>query len=142
MTWDYSDEHYPQIDIKDNHVAGLSLWLEKIAELTSHYKGDWNVLVADLWPNDKMSRLIGHVQMRDVAVGYDTGYRVCAYLEKGGIIGYKGDDKPLIQKWLTAAAATPKTQDVLKTLAKTHPFDIRLTEHGEGKIDDAIKVDF
>ena len=85
---------------------------------------------------------IGHVQMRDVAVGYDTGYRVCAYLSGGGIIGYTGDDKPLIQKWLTAAAATPKTQSVLTELAKTHPFDIRLTDHGEGKLDDAIKVKF
>jgi hypothetical protein len=95
-----------------------------------------------MWPNDNMTRLIGHVQMRDVAVGYDTGYRVCAYLEGGGIIGYKGDDKPLIQKWLTAAAATPKTQAILKTLAENNAFDIRLIDHGEDKIDKAIKIDF
>lgn len=142
MTWDYSDEHYPQIDIKHDHIAGLSLWLEKIAELSSQYKGEWNVLIADMWPNDPMTRLIGHVQMRDVAVGYDTGYRVCAYLSGGGIIGYKGDDKPLIEKWLTAAANAPKTRILLKTLAEKNTFDIRLTDHGEGKIDDAIKIEF
>lgn len=142
MTWDTSDEHYPQIDINDDHVAGLSLWLEKIAEMSSHYKGEWNVLIADMWPNDRMTRLIGHVQMRDVSVGYDTGYRVCAYLEGGGIIGYKGDDTPLIEKWLTAAAATPKTRGLLKALAENNAFDIRLTDHGEGKIDEAIKIDF
>ena len=80
--------------------------------------------------------------MRDVAVGYDTGYRVCAYLSGGGIIGYKGDDKPLIEKWLSAAASAPETQGLLKTLSGKNTFDIRLTDHGAGKIDDAVKIDF
>jgi hypothetical protein len=142
MKWDYSDEHYPQIFIKDDHVAGLSLWLEKIAELSSQYKGDWNVLIADMWPNEDMTRLIGHVQMRDVGVGYDIGYRVCAYLENGGIIGYKGDDKPLIQKWLAEAASTAKTQATLKALMLKNAFDIRLTDHGEGPIEKALKIKF
>ncbi len=94
------------------------------------------------WPNEGMDRLIGHVQMNDVAVGYDTGYRVCAYIENGGIIGYKGDDRPLMKTWLEAAVQTEKTRSVLKTLAKTNPFEIRLTSYGENPISEAIKIKF
>jgi len=43
MTWDYSDDHYPQIRLNDFHVAGLAKWLEKIADLAPHYEGAWNV---------------------------------------------------------------------------------------------------
>jgi len=92
MTWDYSDDHYPQIRLNDFHVAGLAKWLEKIADLAPHYEGAWNVMIADIWPNDNYSRLIGHVQMDDVSVGYDTGYRVCAYLSGGGIAGHKSSN--------------------------------------------------
>ena len=134
MTWDLSDAHYPQINIKTDHVADLSKWLAKIAELTAQYEGDWNVLICDIWPNDRMSRLIGHVQMDDVAIGYDTGFRVCAYVKDGGIEGDEGNDLPRFEDWLTAAAKTDKTQKLLRDLDKKNPFEIRLTEYGSNPI--------
>ncbi len=140
MTWDYSDDHYPQIRFSDNHVAGIAKWLEKIVELAPQYKGAWNVMIADIWPNDNYSRLIGHVQMDDVSVGYDTGYRVCAYLSGGGIVGDSGDDSPLIMDWLNQAVKTPNTQKTLETLNRTHPFDIRLTICGDNPISAAPKI--
>jgi len=134
MTWDYSDDHYPQIRLNDFHVAGLAKWLEKIADLAPHYEGAWNVLICDIWPNDRMSRLIGHVQMDDVAIGYDTGFRVCAYVKDGGIEGDEGNDLPRFEDWLTAAAKTDKTQKLLRVLNKKNPFEIRLTEYGSNPI--------
>ena len=142
MTWNLLDAQYPQISINDNHVAELAKWLEKIAELAPQYKGEWNVMIGDIWPNDNMSRLIGHVQMNDVAVGYDTGYRVCAYLHGGGIVGNSGNDRPLIKKWLTEAAANTQTNKTLKALASTNPFEIRVTMWGDNPISDAPKVGF
>ncbi|WP_299948022.1 hypothetical protein [uncultured Microbulbifer sp.] len=91
MNWELSNVDYPQIDIKQNHVEGLSMWIEKIAELALTYGGVWSTMVVDLWPNDNYSRLIGHVHMKDVAIGYDTGFRVCVYLENGGTKGDSGN---------------------------------------------------
>ena len=145
MTWKLTDAHYPQIDIHSDHAAGIGTWLEKITELAPQYEAAWNVLIADLWPNEGMSRLIGHVQMNDVAVGYDTGYRVCAYLENGGIVGHRvhnGDDIPLIQKWLSEAVKHPKTKTALSALSQTNPFEIRLTLCGYSPIDEGIKIAF
>lgn len=142
MTWDESDLHYPQIKIDNNHVEGLSKWLEKIATMAPAYEGDWNVLIADIWPNDNYSRLIGHVQMSDVAIGYDTGYRVCAYLSQGGIVGDYGDDTDLIKQWLQDAASNPQTNKALSTLNQSNAFDIRLTSCGYGAIKSAPKVSF
>jgi len=140
MDWDLSDIHYPQLEIKQNHVDGLSAWLEKIAELAVDYDGEWNVLIADLWPNDNRSRLIGHVQMKNVEIGYDTGYRVCAYLENGGIDGESGDDIPLVKEWLTSALAIERTNSKLRKLAQKNPFEIRLSIWGEGEISSAIEI--
>lgn len=142
MNWDLSGKDYPQIEIKKNHCDGLSAWLEKIAELAESYGGEWNVLVADLWPNENMSRLIGHVQMNNVDIGYDTGFRVCAYLENGGIEGDAGDDIPLIRAWLKSAVAMQKTNNKLTDLAQKNPFEIRLSSWGEGEISDAIAIEF
>ncbi len=142
MEWDLSDKDYPQIEIRQDHVNGLSAWLEKIAELALIYGGEWNVLVTDLWPNDSRSRLIGHVQMKNVAIGYDTGYRVCANLENGGIVGDSGDDIPLIRKWLKSAVAEEKTSSKLGKLAQKNPFEIRLSSWGEGKISSAVEIRF
>jgi len=142
MEWNTQEDDYPQIDINDDHIAGLSLWLEKIAELTHIYDGEWNVLIADLWPNDNYSRLIGHVQMANVAIGYDTGFRVCAYLKNDGIVGDSGDDRPLIRQWLKVAAANTKTKAILTELNQSNPFEIRLSEHGSGPINKAIKIEY
>lgn len=72
MKWNLSETDYPQIDIAVQHIGGLAAWFEKILDLAPNYTSPWNVLIADLWPNGDMSRLIGHVQMDDVSVGYDT----------------------------------------------------------------------
>jgi hypothetical protein len=142
MKWDLTDVSYPQIDLMADHVDGLSLWIEKIAEMAVEYGGEWNTLVADLWPNDNYSRLIGHVQMNDVEIGYDTGFRVCAYLKNGGIKGDSGDDMPLIKDWLTSSVEKLATKTVLNRLFDTNEFDIRLSCWGDGDLGDAIRIEF
>lgn len=142
MNWDLSLEDYPQIYLHEAHIDGLSSWIEKILELTSIFPGSWNVLVADLWPNQEMSRLIGHVQMNDVAIGRDTGFRVCAYLENDGIEGDEGDDIPLINQWLSNAVLKESTNVKLQSNAKSNPFEIRLTCWGEGEIKDGIQINY
>ena len=142
MTWNLSEEDYPQIKIHEHHVLALSSWIEKILELTSVFPGAWNVLVADLWPNNGRSRLIGHVQMNDVAIGYDTGFRVCAYLEDNGIKGDEGDDIPLVKQWLSDAVLQEQTKIKLQSITKSNKFEIRLTCWGEGKIKDGIQIKF
>jgi len=142
MTWNLSEEDYPQIKIHENHVLALSSWIEKILELTSVFPGAWNVLVADLWPNNGKSRLIGHVQMNDVAIGYDTGFRVCAYLEGNEIKGDESDDIPLVKQWLSDAVLQEQTKIKLQSITKSNKFEIRLTCWGEGKIKDGIQIKF
>ncbi len=130
--------NYPHAD----HVAGLSLWVSKILEMTDHYDKPWNVLIADLWPNYGRSRLIGHVQMDDVAVGYDIGYRVCAYLQSPSMAYENGDDLPLMTQWLTAAVARPELQAQLRAAAARNPFHMRLTHWGQNPISAAIEIPF
>ena len=142
MNWDLSEEDYPQIEIHENHIDGLSSWIEKILDLTSKFPGSWNVLVADLWPNQEMSRLIGHVQMSGLAIGYDTGFRVCAYLENDGIEGDEGDDIPLVNQWLLSAVSKESIHAQLKGIAMSNPFEIRLTCCGEGEVKDGIQIKF
>jgi len=142
MKWDLTDLAYPQIDIHQDHIEGLSKWVNKIAQLASEHGGEWNVLVGDLWPNEPDSRLIGHVQMSNVAVGYDTGFRVCAYLENGGIVGDSGDDLPLIREWLTEAVAASETNSILNKLADENEFRIQLTKWGEGDLEGDSAIAF
>lgn len=142
MKWNTLDPGYPDIDIHDNHVAGLEIWLEKIVEYSLIYKGDWNVLVADLWPNSDQPRLIGLVQMDDMAIGYDIGFRVIANLENGGLQLDSQDDRPIIGKWLTEAVAREDAQKALRHLHSINPFKIHLTVWGEGKINDAPEIKF
>ena len=142
MKWDLSEENYPQIEITENHVVGLAEWLNKIVELIPKYEGDWNVLIADLWPNEYKDRLIGHVQMSDVATGYDTGFRVCAYLSNGGIVGDIDVDAEIVKKWLEQSVKELNASVVLKNLSKGKPFEIRLVEEGYSKIDQAIEIKY
>ena len=111
-------------------------------ELALIYDGEWDTLVADLWPNDNYSRLIGHVQIKNEAIGCDTGFRVTAYLENDGIEGDSGDDIPLIKKWLKSAVLHEETQNKLAKRFKENTFEIRLSSWGEGNINDAIKIEF
>ncbi len=132
--WQMGDPTYPEIEIDHDHVAGLSQWLEKMAELAVKHGGEWNLFVADLWPNDAMSRLIGHVQKSDVAIGYDTGFRVCAYLSKGGIIGDKDgghQDLALAKKWLEQALQNETTQKAIKKLHDSNAFNFKLSAWGD-----------
>ena len=140
--------NYPEITINQKQIAGLAEWLMKIIEKSTP-TGDadeaWNALIADLWPNDGMCRLIGHVQMNDVAIGYDTGFRVCAYLSGGGIVGGNNDEKadiPLIQSWLEAAVKSEPLRSRLGRRAGQNPFKIRLTFEGVGAVDNAIEIKF
>lgn len=146
MNWDISEADYPQIKIGADHVIGLSSWLLKIIEMTTteHSSGPWNVIVCDIWPNDRMSRLIGHVQMNDVRIGYDTGFRVCAYLTGGGIQGDVDDkdDIPCIKNWLEAATARPEVKAKLQAAAEANPFDIRLSSWGDGDLRQITKIAF
>lgn len=139
-----TEADYPQITIKTDPIAGLTVWLEKILDCskTDLSKGPWNVVIADLWPNDGMSRLIGHVQMDDVSVGYDTGYRVCSYVSDARMEYYEGDDLPLFKSWLEEAVKTPALQDKLHAVAEANSFEIRLTHYGENPIRDAIRIPY
>lgn len=140
--WDLSEADYPQIKVFDHHVSGLSCWVEKIIELAQEHDGTWDVLLADLWPNDGRSRLIGFVQMKDAAIGRDIGFRVCAYLENNGIEGDTGDDIPLVREWLIKAALKRSTRKKLHKISKSNPFEIRLTCWGFGKVSDGIEIKF
>ena len=142
VIWKLSEPDYPQIKLTENHVIGISAWVEKILELAPNYDQPWNVLLADLWPNDKRSRLIGHVQMKDQAIGHDTGFRVCAYLENAGIEGDTGDDIPLVTEWLGKAVLEQSTQKKLRILSKSKPFEIRLTCWGGGNVGEGIEIKF
>lgn len=142
MKWNLSEADYPQIDIAVQHIGGLAAWFEKILDLAPNYTAPWNVLIADLWPNGDMSRLIGHVQMDDVSVGYDTGYRVCAYLTGDRMVYDSGDDRDLVNQWLNAAVATPQLQTKLRSVCATNPFHIRLIHWGENPISEAIEIAF
>lgn len=141
-------QNYPEITINQKHIAGLAEWLMKIMQKSAPTGGTdepWNALIADLWPNDGMGRLIGHVQMNDVAIGYDTGFRVCAYVSGGGIVGGNQDEKadiPLFQSWLEAAVKSEPLRPRLRRRAEDNPFKIRLTFEGMGAVDNAIEIVF
>ena len=140
---DTSDGSYFMGDIRSDYAAGLAQWLAVVAQTALNRGGNWNVLVADLWPNDtNYCRLIGHVQMDDVAVGYDTGFRYSAELHDWDKAGVSADSLPQIEKWLKAAVQQPTTLTALRTANEQNPFDLRLTIYGEGDIRDAIKIDF
>lgn len=139
LKWNESELDYPRIELSENHVLGLSAWMEKILELTSIHDGAWDILIADLWPNEGRSRLIGHVQMSNVPFGHDTGFRVCANLKNSGIEGDTGDDIPLVNEWLKQAVLTKSTQRKLQALSKIHDFDLCLTCWGA---DEGIKIKF
>lgn len=147
MQWDLSELDYPQITINSDHAFGNSMWLAKVIEMTdtAQSKGPWDVLICDIWPNDAYSRLIGHVQMSDVSVGYDTGFRVCAYISKGGIIGDTDggkSDTNLIKTWLDAAAQSDLVKAALTNRQTHHAFEIHLTSWGDGPIDKTPKITF
>ena len=130
MDWDYSMENYPQIYVRENHVAGLSMWLEKILDETIERYGEWNVLIAELWPYGTGTRVIGFVQMKDDPIGCDIGFRVCAYLENCGIVGNTTRDVTMAEELLSKAAAALKTKKIISELNKENPFDIKVTMMG------------
>ena len=140
--WDLKAPHNPHLWFTGHPTLGLSAWLEKIVEMTSKYDGPWNVLIADLWPNDEASRLIGHVQMDNVSVGYDTGYRVVVHLSDESMSHNQGDDRTIIEKWLREAVQIPQTQAMLRAKFKQNPFQIRLTHWGYNPIIEATQIRF
>ena len=140
---DTDDGSYFIGDIKSDYAAGLAQWLVVIAQTALKRGGSWNVLVADLWPNDvNYCRLIGHVQMDNVAVGYDTGFRFSAELHHWGKAGIKADSLPQIEAWLKEAVKVPTTRDALRSANAQNPFELRVTSWGAGDIKEAIKIDF
>ena len=134
MEWDLSDEHFPDIEIKENHIYALSKWIEKILEMSKNYDGEWNVLIADEWPNEPYTRLIANLQKKEEAVGNDIGYRVIAYLENGGI-KCDHDNRPLIKKWLEEAVKLEDTKNILDAMNQENPFEIRLTIYADESSD-------
>ena len=130
MDWDYSMENYPQLYVRENHVAGLSMWLEKILDETIERCGEWNVLIAELWPYGTGTRVIGFVQLKDDPIGCDIGFRVCAYLENCGIVGNTARDVTMAEELLSKAAAALKTKKIISELNKENPFDIKVTMMG------------
>lgn len=142
------DSYYPEITVNKDHIAGLAEWLMKILEKSEPTGEDdepWNTLVADIWPNDRSCRLIGHVQLEDDAIGHDTGFRVCAYLSEGGIVGGNEDDEadiPLINSWLNAAVSSEPLRSRLSQRADQNPFKIRLSLEGIGPLVETIEIKF
>ncbi|MFS1525430.1 hypothetical protein ACL7TT_15175 [Microbulbifer sp. 2304DJ12-6] len=80
--------------------------------------------------------------MKDVAIGYDTGFRVCTYLENGGIKGDSGNNMPLINKWLNIAVASERANIKLNNLAQKNLFEICLSNCGEGELNDAVNIEY
>jgi len=140
MEWDLSDKNFPDVEIKENHVYALSKWIEKILEMSKNYEGEWDVLIADEWPNEPYTRLIGNLQKRVDAVGSDIGFRVIAYLENGGI-KCDADNRPLIKRWLEEAMKLKDTKSMLETTVQENPFEIRLTIYADEN-SDHISVSF
>ena len=140
---DGNDGSYYIGEVTSDFAPALAQWLVAIAQKALERGGEWNVLVADLWPNDvDFCRLIGHVQMDDVAVGYDTGFRICASLLDWKKAGVKADSLPQVEAWLKEAVQMPSTRDALRNACVQNPFELRVTSYGEGDIREAISIDF
>lgn len=130
-------------DLKTDYANGLAQWLVVIIQTAISRGGEWNALIADLWPNcENYCRLIGHVQMDDVSVGYDTGFRYSAELIDWDKAGVKADSLPQIEAWLQQAVQVPATRDALRKAHAQNPFELRVTTYGAGKIKEAIRIDF
>lgn len=140
---DGNDGSYYIGNVTSDYATALAQWLVAISQKALERGGDWNVLVADLWPNDvDYCRLIGHVQMDDVAVGYDTGFRICASLLDWDKAGVKADTLPQIEAWLKEAVQVLSTRDALRAAHAQNPFELRVTMYGDGDIRKSIKIDF
>lgn len=136
MEWNLSEKDYPIVKISESYKEGLSEWLARILELAQEHGGKWNVLIADLWPNEGHSRLIGHVQKKEDDLGLDTGYRVCARLSGesiGGEESYEADFDFLESILLESIDMSP-AKEIIDTVNSVNPFEIRLSTYGEGPI--------
>lgn len=131
----------------DEFSALLAHWFAKIVEFTRmpKYNGpSWNVLVADLWLDS--GRIIGHVQQDDVAVGYDTGFRVCADFSRLGKLaaGNDADDseRHVASGWLREAVTLEPARSALAARTNEVPFYIAITAYGQGEITEAERISF
>lgn len=139
--WDLSEpETYPMIMIPtstpDQLSAALAHWWAKIAELAMRSEM-FDTMVGDIWLDS--GRIIGHVQMRDVAVGYDTGFRVAAHLEgvvtkldESGFSNRSWDEaSETITRCALDATALEPARTALATLREKQPFDVEITSYGQ-----------
>lgn len=139
-SWDLGDERYPIIDVKGTDAsqitAALARWWTKIAELAVR-SDNWDTMVGDIWLDS--GRIIGHVQMRDVAVGYDTGFRVAAHVDHitTSLAADNYDSKTweamtaLLVQCAEAATELEPARSALAAVDARHPFKLEITSHGQ-----------
>ena len=139
--WDLSDpETYPIIDVLATTPRGitssLAHWWAKIAELAAGSEM-WNTVVGDIWLDS--GRIIGHVQMRDVAVGYDTGFRVAAHVGHIADELFRADfsDRSwsdmtvLLTRCALDALELEPARSAMATLRESRPFEVEIASFGQ-----------
>lgn len=139
--WDLAEpDTYPIIEVQATTprriTAALAHWWAKIAELAGASEM-WDTMVGDIWLDS--GRLIGHVQMRDVAVGYDTGFRVAAHIDHVAQRLHRADysDRSwssmtdLLTRCATEAAELEPARSALASLRQKRDFAIAITRFGQ-----------
>lgn len=138
--WELSDPGYPIIAINATDEVGitaaLAQWWAKIAELAAGSEM-WDTMVGDIWLDS--GRIIGHVQMRDVAVGYDTGFRVAAHVDHIADSLARNDYSDTTWSAMTtlligcaeSAVGLEPARSTLTGLHKRHEFEMAITSHGQ-----------
>ena len=139
-SWELGDPAYPIMRVRGAEdaeiILALAHWWAKIAELAPR-SDNWDVMVGDIWLDS--GRIIGHVQMGNVAVGYDTGFRVAAQIKPivDGLVHYNYKSsyweamKKLLIRCAESAVELEPARSALEALATKHPFEIAITDHGQ-----------
>lgn len=138
--WNLADPSYPIIEIRGTDegeiTRALAHWWTKIAELAAGSEM-WDTMVGDIWLDS--GRIIGHVQMGDVAVGYDTGFRVAAHVDH--IVNSLTRDQYDSATWdamtrllihcAESAIELEPAGPALLGLRERHTYQIAITSHGQ-----------
>ena len=156
MAWNHDTPSYPILTIEGTNEEavrqGLAEWWAEIARRAAETEGEWDAMVGDAWVDS--GRIIGHVQRRDQAVGFDTGFRVCANLPTVDAEIARADTLEDIDEaaevhdslgarifaWATEARALEPAASALRALNAAHPFSLHLTAHGKGPLESSLRL--